>query len=193
MAVLFLVGSGLEKPPIVTALLNADPNHPLQPFKSKEQAPPVVDRKPIYQMAAGLPLVLWDCGYSQDSVSWRCDALEERKRDERDVATGSGSLLHHLESTLQRTRIEATLQEHFIMAARKYQNQTALQPESTNPNTLTSSDVLKIPLGGATFRRTHKYAPLLERERNEYVDVVNERWRLSKGVRSLHIGEQIEE
>jgi len=183
MAILFLVGSGLEPPSVVTALLNADLNQPLSPFKDDEPTPPIVDHKPVYQMADGLPLVLWDCGYSDDSVSWKSDSFEGSKRDERDVAAGPASLLHHLECTRQRTSIEAALQEHFIEAASRYQEPS--QPvDSTSTTQGVGSGVLQIPLGGGTYKRTHKYVPLLERERNEHVDVVNERWRLTKGVRS---------
>jgi tRNA pseudouridine38/39 synthase len=42
---------------------------------------------------------------------------------------------------------------------------------------------VNVPLGGAEFRRTAKYVPLLERNRGEHFEVVNERWRVGKGAR----------
>jgi tRNA pseudouridine38/39 synthase len=192
MAVLFLVGSKMEAPSIISALLNADPNQPNASYTDEEQNPPVVDRKPVYQMADGLPLVLWDCGYREDCVSWRSDGLDGPKRDERDVAAGSANLLHHLECTKQRSSIEAALQEHFILAARRYQ-EPRLPVDPISPGQGNGSNVLQIPLGGGVYKRTHKYVPLLERERNEHADVVNERWRVNKGVRSTRIELQEEE
>ncbi len=39
MAILLLVGSGLEPPSVVTALLNADRSNPLPPFRDGEDTP----------------------------------------------------------------------------------------------------------------------------------------------------------
>jgi len=55
MAVLFLVGTGLEQPSIITALLNVSPE------ASPSQSPlplPLVDRKPEYEMVDALPETL---------------------------------------------------------------------------------------------------------------------------------------
>ena len=43
--------------------------------------------------------------------------------------------------------------------------------------------VINVPLGGGTFKRLQKYKPLLERQRLDVVEVMNERWRLGKGLR----------
>ncbi len=58
MAILFLVGRGLEQPSVISDML--DPLH----FKG---------RKPIYEMAEPGSLVLVDCEYPRDSFRWRRD------------------------------------------------------------------------------------------------------------------------
>ena len=58
VAILFLIGQGLEKPGIISELLDVD-RHP---------------RKPQYTMAAEFPLVLFDCAYEDDDTEWQHDA-----------------------------------------------------------------------------------------------------------------------
>ena len=58
VAILFLVGQGVEKPSIISELLDVS-SHP---------------RKPQYTMAAEFPLVLFDCAYDSDDIEWQHDA-----------------------------------------------------------------------------------------------------------------------
>ncbi|GAA6039146.1 hypothetical protein JCM8097_005348 [Rhodosporidiobolus ruineniae] len=79
VAILFLVGARLEPPSIVDALLwtsqrtpytvSAFPSTPDSPAESRE----IMDRKPGYQMASDLPLILWQCGFNSSELDWRTD------------------------------------------------------------------------------------------------------------------------
>ncbi|GAA5926092.1 hypothetical protein JCM3775_005200 [Rhodotorula graminis] len=76
VAVLFLVGARLEPPSIVDALLWTSDRtedtiymHTPPPGVDRE----VLDRKPGYQMADDLPLILWQCGFNSSEFSWRTD------------------------------------------------------------------------------------------------------------------------
>ena len=71
MAVLFLVGSGLEHPDVIDAMLNVEPGP--GDDESTSQLP-VVETKPMYRMADSLPLVLWDCSFDPADVRWQDDA-----------------------------------------------------------------------------------------------------------------------
>ena len=188
MAILFLVGSGLEEPHIISSLLNVDPRNPLPPFRPDEPNH-VVDRKPSYQIADSLPLVLWDCGYPDEEIQWQTDMESS--------ATGSNTLTdketsvttnlrHQLFSVYTRSRIHAALNGHFLRAAALH------HPMPFTPLPMSSSDkdlpllqqrktVLNVPVGGGSYIRTSKYRPLLMRERGESAEVVNERWRLGRG------------
>ena len=60
VAILFLIGQGLERPSVIDDLLDV----------SKTPT------KPQYEMADDAPLVLWDCVFPQEGADSRADALE---------------------------------------------------------------------------------------------------------------------
>jgi tRNA pseudouridine38/39 synthase len=185
VAILFLIGAGLEHPSLMTALLNVDKENPYPAFKEGEPIPPVVDRKPEYQMADGLPLVLWDCAYSDEDVEWQIDEGD----GEDGGASGAGGVYGQLRSIYERSRIYSALDAYFLESASKH------HPAPTNPFPLAmnssglggvipdDSGILQIPLGGGAHQRTSRYVPVLSRKRLEDVFVVNERWKTSKGAR----------
>jgi len=189
MAILFLVGTGLEHPSVISALLNVDADHP-----TKSQGLEVVDRKPVYQMTDGFPLMLWDCGYSDSDVRWRVEGDDELQPQVQH--TGSGTELYdQLHSIHERSVIRTTLDAHHLAAAARYHSPAPLRfPLRAELMPLTKTDsqcTMKIPLGGGTFLRTAKYVPLLRRKRLDDVAVANQRWKVGKGARKLkaHSGE----
>ncbi|KAG1775634.1 pseudouridine synthase [Suillus placidus] len=180
MAVLFLVGTGLEQPSIISALMNV---FPAESDSSPESQLPLVDRKPEYQMADALPLMLWDCAYADSDVTWQTDD------DGTESGTGS-DLYHQLHSIHQRSLIHTVLDEHFLTAVTQYHSpppqyfpfsQTGLTPHTLPRSNLGREPVLGVPLGAGTYKRSAKYVPLLERKRLDHVDVANERWRIGRG------------
>lgn len=184
MAVLFMVGSGLEDPSVVTALMNVedglesggDGNEPRIPLE-------VVDRKPEYQMADALPLVLWDCGYPDDVLGWRTTSNESSNGE------NGTELYQQLHSIYLRSQVYTILNSHFFSAAARFHQPPPTQIRSVTTQTAqigsSLASKLSIPLGGGTYKRTgqEKYVPLLRRNRLDAVEVVNERWRLGKGFR----------
>jgi len=166
MAVLFMVASGNEDVSIVRTLLNVD--------GSEAQANPIptVDCKPEYEMADALPLVLWDCDYAQEDVQWVLDTDGDAEEDAGGASDTPTRLLEQMASVNERARIETTMREHFLEAAQKYRR-TRIQ----NPS------VSDINLGGGRTRTLARYVPLLQRPRQEPVEVINERWRSTRGQR----------
>jgi tRNA pseudouridine38/39 synthase len=196
MAVLFLIGTGLEHPSVMSALLNVDKENPRSATDNGDSLLEVVDRKPEYQMADGLPLMLWDCVYGDSDVLWRTDGNADVVLHPHELwQSGSGTELYHqLHSIHARSLIHIILESHFLSATEKFHprppayfplTKTGLNPSSTS-NDL---GIMKVPLGGGTFRRTAKYVPLLLRKRIDSVEVANERWRLGKGARHPDKGE----
>ena len=185
VAILFLIGAGLEHPSLMTALLNVEKERPYPAFKEGEQIPPIVDRKPEYQMADGLPLVLWDCAFSEEDVKWQIDEGD----GEGGGAGGAGGVYSQLRSIYERSTIHSALDAYFLERASEH------HPAPTNPFPLAinspgsgevipdGSGILQIPLGGGAHQRTSKYVPVLFRKRLEDVFVVNERWKVGKGAR----------
>lgn len=185
MAILFLIGSGLEHPSLMTALLNVDKERPYPAFKEGELVPPIVDRKPEYQMADGLPLVLWDCAYSDEDVQWRID---EGVREDGS-ANGAGGVYGQLRSIHERSTIHSALDAYFLESASKHHpapiNPFPLLVNSSGSGGVIPGDsgTLQIPLGGGAHQRTSRYVPVLSRKRLEDVSVVNEKWKLGKVAR----------
>ena len=184
MAVLFLVGSGLESPSVVTDLMNVEEG--LEPLRVEDlptkQKYAVVDRKPEYQMVDALPLMLWECGYDETELAWRTTGRSDEE-------VNGGELYHQLQAIQTRSQVFSTLNHHFLEAVAKH------HPKPVSPLPLkgrvgnskmvweNSKQALNIPLGGGTFKRSLKYVPLLERGRLDTVEIMNERWRLGKGTR----------
>ncbi|KAJ3991520.1 pseudouridine synthase [Lentinula boryana] len=181
MAVLFLVGRGLEHPSVVTSLLNTKEGiESSQPGELHE----VVDSKPQYQMADALPLMLWDCMYSDDDVDWRTDGYESRSDQSNDSTEDGRGIYHLLHSTRSRSQIYLALNQHFLDAASIF----FPEPWATNKEGVVGirfggNVMIETPLGGGTSRKLQQYVPLLKRKRLDPVYVVNERWRNGKGFR----------
>ncbi len=89
VAVLFLIGNGLESPNIVTTLLDI------------ERTP----RKPSYEMASELPLVLFHCSFPQ--LAWYMNESTERVRES----------------------LRSDLETHFLQTAIHYAMASALDAE----------------------------------------------------------------
>jgi tRNA pseudouridine38/39 synthase len=180
MAVLFLVGTGLEPPSLVSSLLNVS-GGAISP-REGEPSYPVVDRKPEYQMADGLPLMLWDCGYPDGTFTWRTTG-----RPENVEFVDDGEVQRELQNIVTRSHIHAALNEHFLLAMAKYHASPKSIFPLEHPSQLQvrkkPQDAIQVPLGGGTSKRVIKYPPVLERKRLDHVDVANERWRLGKGFR----------
>lgn len=161
MAILFLVGTGLETPALVTRLLHATSESPdagavaamaaagagvVEGAEAGEGGAgggwEVVDRKPEYQMADGLPLMLWDCAFKEGDVKWRTDDDDRsllvqsgkagkkgeknggkkekgggKKEKEEEDAHG----LHgQMAAVLERSVVNTTLEAHFLLAAMRF-------------------------------------------------------------------------
>lgn len=183
MAVLFLVGTRLEQPSIVDALMNVDADNPHPPSRDGELAPPVVSCKPLYEMADPLPLVLWDTGYDEGTMSWRADHDTESEGDSEKHP--SNNVYSTMQTLLERSEIHTALDAHFLRAAAKHH---APSPQyfpvgNAGVQPLHKDSVLAVPTGGGTYRRGAEYTPLLQRGRTDSVEQINERWRLGQGAR----------
>ncbi|KAG9311075.1 pseudouridine synthase [Chiua virens] len=191
MAVLFLVGTGLEAPSIVPTLMNIAGSE-RSPFPDDPPLP-IVDRKPEYQMADALPLMLWDCTFSESDVRWQTGDDVSANEDNGDART-KGDLYHQLHSVHQRSLVHTTLEAHFLAAAARFHppppqyfpfSATGLTTSTIPLMVNKEAPVLGVPLGGGTYRRGVKYVPILQRKRLDHVEVANARWRTGKGSRRI--------
>jgi tRNA pseudouridine38/39 synthase len=188
MAVLMLVGTGLEPPAVVSALLNTDPAHPARAWNEAEEAPPLLERTPIYRMADPLPLVLWDCGYDDTDVQWCVDG-EDPRESEPGTVQGDSHLYAQMDSIRERSAIHATLDSHFVASLARYHRAPHQYfPLGDKHYTREAAVVgfksaMQIPTGGGIYHRSKTYVPLLQRQRLEHFSVINERYRTGKAAR----------
>ncbi|KAF8626657.1 hypothetical protein AX15_004748 [Amanita polypyramis BW_CC] len=184
MAILFLVGTGLERPSVITSLLNIAEGAE-QVVEETDPSLQIVNARPEYQMADALPLMLWDCGYRPEDVDWRIDGHTDRRKRQEGLGNVAGELYHSLQATHEQSKIFSALNEHFLAAAAQYHSRPAqVFPLARPPSSIeVTKPLMRIPLGGGTFKRVTRYTPLLDRVRMDPADVVNERWRNGKGFR----------
>ncbi|KAB2577532.1 Pseudouridylate synthase 3 [Lasiodiplodia theobromae] len=180
IAVLFLVGQGLEKPTIVKELLDVQKN----------------PTKPKYEMATDTPLVLWDCVFpaeqeghpeqsQPDALNWiyvgderafkgpRGNGLEEK--------FGHGGVIPDLWEVWHRRRIDEVLAGSLLdlVAAQGPQDGSEEGTVVKTGKGLRSSRLFD---GGDTPRLMGQYVPVMKKERMEPVDVINARYLERKGL-----------
>ncbi|THV02664.1 tRNA pseudouridine synthase [Dendrothele bispora CBS 962.96] len=181
MAILFLVGRGHEQPAVVNSLLNVSEGLE-QPREG--EAIEVVSSKPEYQMADALPLMLWDCGYSEQDVHWLTDGYEPLDgKPAKPIEDGRG-IYHLLYSIHARSQVFSALNLHFLKAAAAYfPAPWATTSDGTLGVRVGGGVTAEVPLGGGTSRKLSQYVPVLQRKRLDPVELANERWRNGKGFR----------
>ncbi|KDN53319.1 pseudouridine synthase [Tilletiaria anomala UBC 951] len=98
----------------------------------------VLESKPVYEMAADRPLVLWDCGFKPEDIQWRAGACDEPLSPRPTSTTIGGdpgggtdivkaiaqscdrtaaTTTMHLHSQWAKAAIQAELKRHFVLAA----------------------------------------------------------------------------
>jgi tRNA pseudouridine38/39 synthase len=193
VAVLFLVGQGLEPPSLVTSLLDIESN----------------PTRPKYEMASDAPLVLWDCifphadevqssderehGY-EDRLQWVYvgdeGAIEPKSQTAaaRGVGKGKwgrGGVLDDVWEVWRGNKIDETLSALLLdrvaqMGTSTLDQELALTKGEQHVGIGKSGP--RVFDGGNFGRAKGNYTPVLQRERQEPVEVVNERYAKRKGL-----------
>ncbi|MCJ1391287.1 hypothetical protein MMC18_004150 [Xylographa bjoerkii] len=177
IAVLFLVGQGLESPEMVSQLLDI-------------KATP---KKPIYEMAEDAPLVLWDCIFPREGSTSREDALEwiyigdqRFHGDPREVKSngkfGLGGVVDDMWKIWRQRKMDEVLAGmllNVVVGQGKDAGEGLGREEEHRTIVKTASQ--KVYYGGDSARLKGKYIPLMERERMESVETINARYAIRKG------------
>ncbi|KAF5022617.1 hypothetical protein F66182_5332 [Fusarium sp. NRRL 66182] len=176
VAVLFLAGQGLEKPDVVTALLDVAAN----------------PCKPNYVMADEVPLVLWDCIFpSQDSalidptsrktdgLDWVYLADDPALSKPGPFGVMDGMWAHWRERKLDELLSNQLLQ---LVSAQgsKDPSRQVVRPEPTGKQ---ASSVV-VYEGGNVGRMGGRYVPLLRKDKLQSPEEQNERYAIRKGYAS---------
>jgi tRNA pseudouridine38/39 synthase len=188
VAILFLVGQGYENPSIVDDLLDI-------------QRTPA---KPIYDMAADTPLVLWDCIFPEPSEIGRDDHDQKISAGYEDavdwlhvgdtaqysagttrLSTGTEDRKHGRMSIMEdlwamwQTRkmdelLAASLMDVVAQQGRRVTTSGTVEVAERSSRVFDGSD---------TPRSVGPYVPIMQRERHDTPDVVNARYAARKGLR----------
>lgn len=163
IAVLFLIGHGLEEPTVVSDLLDVS-KHPA---------------KPTYQMGHPIPLTLHEAAYLPDALDWRFGPYDgpwnslspEAKEAVRPLAENG---LDHLERELEERRQEQEIRAWQVGAPlRKVQDIYGKRPINNDGPTL-------FAVGAGEHVQNQRYLPVMLRATGDTPDTVNRKWREAK-------------
>ncbi|GAA5941710.1 pseudouridine synthase DEG1 [Sporobolomyces koalae] len=205
VAILFLVGAGLEPPSIVDRLLWTSDRTETTIAQNEPPSPYIdMDRKPSYQIADDLPLILWQCGFNSTELSWRTD---NAPRPGDLIASGDSvdkfidhngriksmldpeetfrrSYLEMLETYTQ-YRLKSVILKHHLAALSfntpNLESAAADQGSSARRPALPGSRTVFTPLGAGSTAKTTTYIPLLNRKFGEKPETLNARWAAGRG------------
>ena len=177
VAILFLIGQGLEKPELVAKLLDV------------EETP----TKPTYQMASDVPLVLWDCvfpdedsGACEDALNWRWVGDEGGSGDEQLHVTsgfrgrgkfGFGGLVDDLWILWRQKKMDEVLAGSLLNLVVS-QGRGSVAPSHVGCLRPTQQ---KTYYGGHSYENRGKYIPIMQRNRMEPIEATNQRWLAKNG------------
>ena len=175
VAMLFLVGQGLEKPSVIDDLLDVE-NNPC---------------KPQYEMADDAPLVLWDCVFPEESSDDRNDALKwvyvgDYVGNEQGIVRaggnsgggkyGMGGVVDDMWSVWRARRMDEILAGALldIVVKQGHTEQNAvLEGRQRNADRNGSQKVFQ---GDNGYRLRGRYIPVMERPKMETVEAINAKY-----------------
>ncbi|TPX07896.1 uncharacterized protein E0L32_010471 [Thyridium curvatum] len=180
IAVLFLVGQGLEKPSIVSELLDVAEN----------------PRKPSYLMAEEVPLVLWDCIFPEEGD------LEERRDalgwvyvgdDGAQNLHGSCGLAEDVWQYWRERKMDEILSNRLLDyvtsrtgggASRKAVEPSPSSSADTNSKKKGQPSNQKLYQGGVAARSGGRYIPVMQKPLMPSVEEINDKFAQRKGFAS---------
>lgn len=172
VAVLFLVGQGLEKSEIVSQLVDVATN----------------PCKPNFAMADEVPLVLWDCVFPSDDAS-AADPMAEKSDALRwiylsdDPALsqhGQFGVIDGLWAHWRGYKMDELLSNQLLQLVSQQGSSkpTVARPELSGKQGNSSMVVYE---GGNTGRLSGKYVPLMKKDKLQSAEEQNERYAIRKG------------
>ncbi len=165
VAVLFLVGQRLEKPSIVSELLDVEKN----------------PRRPTYEMASDTPLVLWDCVFPEEEDPERKDAMQwvyvGDGTGAGDTKYGTVSLMDDLWKVWRERKIDEILAGSLVDII----SRQGVAVEKLSRNKKKGNKSQKVFDGSDIPRLQGTYMPVMKKPLMEAVDIINDRYAVKKG------------
>lgn len=186
VAILFLIGQGLEKPSLVDDLLNVN-NNPC---------------KPQYEMADDAPLVLWDCIFPQEGSGSRDDALEwvyvgDYFGNEEGIVRaggskgggkyGMGGVVDDVWMVWRQRKMDeilaGTLLDVIVGQGRVIQ-EDVLEGRTRNASRIGSQKIFQ---GDNRYKLRGKYIPVMKRPKMDTVEAINAKYVKRKGLEKSEV------
>ncbi|KAL8951379.1 MAG: hypothetical protein Q9222_002657 [Ikaeria aurantiellina] len=180
VAILFLIGQGLESPSLIDDLLDITK----------------IPAKPTYDMADASPLVLEDCKFDSLGLLWVY--LDDYTGKEAGIAKvggkgngkyGLGGAVDELWKVWHRHKIDETLAGSLLdLTMRGYEDSTRDHGGDWDDEELELQEMprhtvsQKVYMGGDSTRLAGKYITVLQRPRMETVDAINAKYLKRKGL-----------
>ena len=171
-AILFLIGQELEQPNLIDTLLNV------------QEMP----RKPSYEMADDAPLVLQDCRFEPelewihvgDTAGYRDGALVVPRY--KDGKHGLGGVVDELWKLWRKSKMDEILAGSLLDLVVRGNDSSGRQEEKQEQVLPPAKHSQKVFVGGNGPRMAGNYIPVLEKPRNDPVEVINARYAKRKGL-----------
>ncbi|KAJ1667011.1 pseudouridine synthase deg1 [Coemansia sp. RSA 1813] len=176
MAILFLVGQGLEQPNVVDRMVDVQN----------------MVGKPEYEMAADTPLVLADCAFDKADVDWIY--VRSPGQDVANMATLDRAVLRQWCQLNTQAIIAGALLQNLRNTAipipeslRNVEGEDRLPEQDQWANCrepyaqIEKKGVNQIIVGGGAIKNLRNYVPILERKRADPVELRNQTWFERKG------------
>lgn len=173
VAILFLIGQGLETADLVPKLLDIQRN----------------PQKPMYEMAEDAPLVLWDCIFPQengnpheDSLEWIYvgDHGEFKKQSARKIRRngdgrhGHGGVVDDIWSVWHQRKMDEILAGTLLDMVVQQGNKIKHGEENEKPESVLKESQ-KVYKGGDGPRFVGNYIPVLSKPRMDSIEEINSR------------------
>lgn len=158
VAILFAVGQGLEKPSVVSELLDVDTN----------------PRRPLYEMATETPLVLWNCVFRDDDIQWYYVGDGPEKGNAK---YGTDGLMENLWKVWHERKLDEVLAASLLDQV--YCSGSPVEDLSTGRTKPGKSQ--KVFDGGDVPRLQGKYIPVMKKQLSVDPSVTNEKYAIKKG------------
>lgn len=174
VAILFLIGQGLETPSLIDELLDV-------------QSTPC---KPQYEMADDAPLVLWDCIFPEEGSERRENALEwvyandSTGMENKSGKAAVGGVLDDMWRVWRKRKMDEILAGSLLdiisTQGSKAAHEDADKSSATNGKGWENRSQ-KVFQGGDGPRLAGRYIPVMQKPRMESVEAINAKYAKRKG------------
>jgi tRNA pseudouridine38/39 synthase len=169
VAMLFLVGQGLEEPSLIDELLDVEKN----------------PGRPMYEMADDAPLVLWDCVFPDDdkdmvdSLNWLYagdEATLTALSTKNDGKFGVGGVVDELWRLWREAKMKEILAGSLLDLAIGQGDGSALQRGSQRNSNRPPSRSQKVFQGADNARLGGRYIPVMQKPKMDPLHRLNAKW-----------------